>query len=86
MCIGLLESKGQRGLFAGDNMHSPLQVWRPDWFCGFDMVPEEAMNSRRAILERCVEEDSMLLPAHFSAPHAYKVRTDSNGFVALDGV
>ncbi|MFN0030465.1 MAG: MBL fold metallo-hydrolase [Acidimicrobiales bacterium] len=85
-CVGLLESKGQRGLFAGDTMHSPLQVWRPDWFCGFDMVPDEAQNTRRAVLERCVEDDAMLMPAHFSAPHAYKVRTDANGFVALDGV
>lgn len=86
MAIGLLESKGERGLFAADSMHSPLQVFRPDWFCGFDLIPADAEATRRRILERCVETDAMLMPAHFAAPHAYKVRAEGDAFVALDGV
>lgn len=86
MAIGLLESKGQRGVFAADSMHSPFQVFRPDWFCGFDLIPADAEATRRRILERCAETDAMLMPAHFAAPHAYKVRAEGDGFVAVDGV
>jgi glyoxylase-like metal-dependent hydrolase (beta-lactamase superfamily II) len=85
MCIGLLESNGERGIFAADSMHTPLQVWRPDWFCGFDLVPAEAETTRRSILERAAETDALLMPAHFSAPHAYRIRQQGDGFTAIDG-
>jgi len=79
-CIGVLESKGERAVFAGDTMHSPYQVYHPEWFCGFDLVPAEAEATRRKVLELCVEKNAILMPAHFSAPHAYRVSAEGNAF------
>ncbi len=78
-CIAMLESKGERALFAGDSMHSPLQVFEPSWFCGFDAVPDQATATRRRVLELCADKGALLLPAHFSAPHVYRVEARGNG-------
>ena len=84
--IGWLESKGQRGLLSGDSMHSAVQVYRPDWNSGFCADAEGAVTSRRAILEACVEADAILMPAHFSAPHAFKVSERNGGFAVVDAL
>ncbi len=85
-CIGWIESKGQRGLLSGDSMHSAMQVYRPDWNSGFCIDGAGAAASRRRVLERAVEHDAVLLPAHFSAPHAFKVRERANGFAVIDAL
>ncbi len=69
-----LESKGERALFSGDVMHSAIQVFEPTLNSGFDVNPDEAKTSRRRVLDRCLDKDALLLPAHFSAPHAYRLR------------
>lgn len=69
-------------LFAGDTMHSPMQVWEPSWNSGFCVDPDTAATTRRALLERCVERNAYLLPAHFPPPHVYKVAEKGNGFAA----
>ncbi len=86
MCVGWLESKGQRALFSADMIHSPLQVWRPDWFCGFDYVPDEAVATRRHFFERCSEADALLLAAHLPAPHVFKVRPEGDAFAAVNAL
>lgn len=84
MCIGHLESKGERGLFSADSMHSPLQIWRPDWFCGFDLVPDQAVEARTAILRQAAESNAQLLAAHFPDPFVFRVRAEGDGFCAVD--
>ncbi|MDH3684216.1 MAG: MBL fold metallo-hydrolase [Acidimicrobiia bacterium] len=82
--IAWLESGGERALFSGDAMHSPVQVLKPEWNSGFCIDGERSAASRRAILERAVEHDALLLPAHFSAPHAYRVEATNGGFRPVD--
>ena len=81
-----LHSKDQWGLFSGDNMHSPMQVFEPSWSSAFDLDGAQAEQTRRAILEACAERDALLLPAHFSAPHVYKVVSRRNGLAAVNGI
>ncbi|MBI2799575.1 MAG: MBL fold metallo-hydrolase [Gammaproteobacteria bacterium] len=68
-----VHSKGQHALFAGDTMHSPVQILRPDWSSGFCDMPEQAAQTRRKLLEHCVEKNALLMPAHFPPPHAVRV-------------
>jgi glyoxylase-like metal-dependent hydrolase (beta-lactamase superfamily II) len=81
--VAWLESKGERALFAGDSMHSPMQVFEPSWNCGFDADGEQAHKSRVKLLDTCAERGALLLPAHFSAPHVYKVQSKGNGLAAV---
>ncbi|MFN8643556.1 MAG: MBL fold metallo-hydrolase [Candidatus Binatia bacterium] len=80
-----LRSKDRWALFSGDNMHSPMQVFEPSWNSAFDLDGAQAERSRRAILEACAERDALLLPAHFPAPHVFKVVPRGNGLAAVPG-
>jgi len=84
--IGWIESQGERGLLSGDSMHSAIQVYRPEWSSGFCVDPKMSAATRRTILERCVESNAILLPAHFSAPHAYRVEEQGDSFAVVDAV
>jgi hypothetical protein len=42
--------------------------------------------TRRSILEAAVERDAVLLPAHFSASHAFKVKSRGDGFAAVNAL
>ena len=84
--VGWLTGAGGTGLFSGDAMHSAVQVYRADWNSGFCLDAEQAAATRRSILEAAVERDAVLMPAHFSAPHAFKVKTRGDGFAVVDAL
>ena len=84
--IGWLESNGERGLLSGDSMHSPVQAYQPAWNSGFCLDADGAVAARRSILEAAVEHNAVLLPAHFSAPHAFHVQADGDGFSLTDAL
>lgn len=75
-------SEGAEALFIGDAMHHPLQIVLPDWSSRFCVDRAQAARTRRAILERCVENRSLLAPAHFKAPHACRVHRDGAAYRA----
>lgn len=84
--VGWLTGSRGCGLFSGDSMHSAVQVYRADWNSGFCLDPEQSAASRRAILEKAVERGAVLMPAHFSAPHAFTVHARGDGFAVADAV
>jgi glyoxylase-like metal-dependent hydrolase (beta-lactamase superfamily II) len=74
------KSKGESGLFTGDILHHPIQVWHPEWNSKFCFDPTSAARSRRQVLEHCAEHGALLLPAHFAAPHCGYVRAQGERF------
>ncbi len=58
-----------------------VRLWRGP----HDLDPAQAERSGRAILETCAERDALLLAAHFSAPHVFRVVQRGNGLAALSG-
>jgi glyoxylase-like metal-dependent hydrolase (beta-lactamase superfamily II) len=75
-----LASKGAEALFVGDSVHHPMQVYQLDWSTHVCTDPVAAAASRRRLLEECVERRSLLLPAHFPAPHGAHVHEAREGF------
>jgi hypothetical protein len=47
-----------------------------------DEWPEEAVKSRRRLLETCAEESAVLFPTHFGAPHVAAIAHAAGGFSA----
>jgi len=84
--VGWIRSGGEHALFSGDSMHSAAQVYGPEWNSGFCYEGPRAADTRRTLLEQCVERDAVLLPAHFSAPHAFRVVERQHGFAVVDAV
>jgi len=79
--IGLrLEGRGDQGaVFCGDAIHSPVQVFRPEWSSRFCHDPAQAVATRRALLDRAAEEDLLLLPAHTRGAFGFRIRRDGHG-------
>ncbi|MGW0080447.1 MBL fold metallo-hydrolase [Streptomyces sp. NPDC003393] len=68
-----LASGGDRAVFVGDLLHSPLQILHPDRNSRFCGEPRQSVASRRRVLERAAREDAWVIPAHFGGPGAVRV-------------
>jgi glyoxylase-like metal-dependent hydrolase (beta-lactamase superfamily II) len=75
-----LGSSGMEGLFTGDILHHPIQIYRPEWSSSSCSDPELARRTRRALLERAAERGSFVMPAHFGGEHACRIARTSQGF------
>jgi glyoxylase-like metal-dependent hydrolase (beta-lactamase superfamily II) len=71
---------GEHLLFCGDAIHSPLQVFQPDWSSAFCHDRSLAIATRRKLLERAATEGLRLVPNHLRGP-SMKVREISGRFV-----
>ncbi|MFB7504485.1 MBL fold metallo-hydrolase [Streptomyces broussonetiae] len=75
-----VQSRGERAVFVGDLLHSPVQVLRPECSSCFCLDPRGAAESRQRVLERAAEERELVVPAHFSGAGAVEVRKARHGF------
>lgn len=71
---------GEEGMFTGDVMHQPIQVYRPEWSSRFCSDPVQAAESRLRVLGHCAERGCLVFPAHFGVPHVGRVRRLGDGF------
>ncbi|MFD0903867.1 MBL fold metallo-hydrolase [Actinomadura sediminis] len=75
-----LESGGDRALFVGDLLHTPLQFVEPDANSCFCEDPAEARATRRRLFGRAHETGALVLPAHLGGHGAAEVARDGDGF------
>jgi glyoxylase-like metal-dependent hydrolase (beta-lactamase superfamily II) len=71
---------GAPAAFIGDIVHHPIQLVRPDLPFFADENPVEACATRQRLLEQCVDNESVLFPAHFPDPAAGRVRRAERHF------
>ena len=76
----LLEDGGQVGIFAGDTMHHPTQIFVPDWNSGFCLDGPLAIATRKKLLEQAASRNMLLLPVHFASPGAGRVTARGDAF------
>jgi len=67
-------------VFAGDLMHTPLQLRYPDLSPKFDVDPVQSAATRRSFLERYCDTDTLCCTAHFPSPSTGKIGCHGNGF------
>ncbi|MGW1494296.1 MBL fold metallo-hydrolase [Streptomyces sp. NPDC002402] len=75
-----LNSGSDRALFAGDLLHTPLQVMEPDHNSCFCEDPAAARATRRKLLGWAADTNALVLPAHFSGHSALEVTHDADAF------
>lgn len=71
-----LRSEGKEAIFAGDVMHSPLQIAMPHINTWIDAHAEQARASRVLFLKRAAERNALIMPVHFGWPHCGYIRGD----------
>jgi glyoxylase-like metal-dependent hydrolase (beta-lactamase superfamily II) len=76
-----LESEGDRALFVGDLMHSPVQAVATDTASCFDEDPARAADTRRRIVGRAAETSSLLIASHFVGGEALEITREGDDFV-----
>jgi glyoxylase-like metal-dependent hydrolase (beta-lactamase superfamily II) len=81
--IGLELREGDgMDVFCGDAIHSPVQVFRPEWSSAFCHDKAQAERTRRALLARAAGEDLRLIPAHLRG-RIMRVRESGCGFAPV---
>jgi glyoxylase-like metal-dependent hydrolase (beta-lactamase superfamily II) len=75
-----LASGSDRALFAGDLMHTPLQVLYPEHNSCFCEDPHEARATRRRLLGWAADSNALVLPAHFSGSSALEIGQQGDSF------
>ncbi|RKP46492.1 MBL fold metallo-hydrolase [Trinickia fusca] len=75
-----IRSQGEAALFSGDVMHSPVQVYHPQWNSMFCLDQQLARASRQWLLEYAVNTGATVFAAHFPETSAGTVREGRNGF------
>jgi len=67
-------------VFAGDLMHTPLQLRHPELSPRFDVDPKQAAVTRRNFLERYCDADTVCCTAHFPSPSSGRIKRKGNAF------
>jgi glyoxylase-like metal-dependent hydrolase (beta-lactamase superfamily II) len=75
-----LASGTDQALFAGDIVHTPLQLRYPDHSSCFCQDPVQAGATRRRLLGWAADEGVLVLPAHFSGHSALEIRDHGDAF------
>ncbi|MBT3334254.1 MAG: MBL fold metallo-hydrolase [Rhodospirillaceae bacterium] len=65
-----LQAGDDRAVLSGDVMHHPLQLIRPEWSSRACEDPVQSTVTRRALIERYADTDTLIAPAHFASPTA----------------
>lgn len=75
-----LTSGKDAGVFSGDILHQPMQIFRPSWNSAFCEEAEVARATRRTLLDYAADRNALIFPAHFGNPHTGKVKRTTKGF------
>ena len=67
-------------MLSGDLMHAPLQTRYPELSAKFDADPKQAAATRRSLLERYCDTETLCCTAHFPSPSSGRIRRHGNGF------
>ena len=78
-----LRTQQQTAIFSGDVIHDPIQLRFPNLVQGGDSEPDVARRTRDGLLDRCVEENLLLLTAHFGGDRPFVVHATDGGGHAL---
>jgi len=79
VCVKI-ESGGESAIIAGDMLHHQLQCLDPMMSTIFCWDPHQAATSRLKVFEEVAETNTLLLPIHFPAPTAGRLKRAGQGF------
>lgn len=70
----------ERVLFPGDVFPHPCVIFEPTLAFGSDFDPEQAIETRRALLAELADTDTLMFSPHFSNPIAVKIKSQGDGY------
>jgi glyoxylase-like metal-dependent hydrolase (beta-lactamase superfamily II) len=64
----VIESNGEQFHYLGDVILHPIHLEHPEWYSDPDCQPEQAVRTRRLLLERAVADRALIFATHFDFP------------------
>jgi glyoxylase-like metal-dependent hydrolase (beta-lactamase superfamily II) len=71
---------GEKAIYTGDVLISPVNVEHPDWTARFDVWPEQVVASRRRLLRELGQSGSLVLTCHLPGSGAGRVVAAGEGW------
>lgn len=78
-----IESAGDRAVITGDMTHNPLQMADPDLSSRFDVDPNAARDTRRAVFPTWADGETLVIGTHFGNPTAATMVPHGDGYRLL---
>jgi glyoxylase-like metal-dependent hydrolase (beta-lactamase superfamily II) len=75
-----LSSEGERAIFIGDMMHSPVQIARPTWNSCVCENQALSVRSRQRILKEAADNHMVIFAAHFGGNSGAEISGDGDSF------
>jgi glyoxylase-like metal-dependent hydrolase (beta-lactamase superfamily II) len=73
----VLTSAGESAVYIGDMIQHPVQLERAAWVSSFDIYPLEAMETKKRVVERAINEQQLVIAVHADFPGLGRMtRTD----------
>jgi glyoxylase-like metal-dependent hydrolase (beta-lactamase superfamily II) len=76
----VLRSKGEEGLFGGDVLHHPVEIYQPEMASMFCEFPTESRGSRLILLDRAAETGATYFSSHFSDSSAGRITRKGSSY------
>ncbi len=76
----VLASGGETAVYTGDLVQAAVQLERTAWVSAFDILPLVSMRTKRTLVERAIEERSLLICAHLPFPGAGRMTCTAEGY------
>ncbi len=64
----VLASGGESAVYVGDMIQHPVQLERAAWVSSFDIYPLEAMETKKAVVGRAIDEQQLVIAVHADYP------------------
>ena len=75
-----LQSGGDRAMFVGDLLHSPVQFFAPHVNSCFCEDPQQARRTRLRVLGEAADARTLLVPAHFPGHGGAEIQREGEAF------
>lgn len=70
----VIESSGSSAIITGDCIHHPVQLTKIEWCSSADNDQQHALTTRRALIDKYANSDTVFLGSHFPPPTGGIVR------------
>jgi len=75
-----IRSNGEWGVFTGDLAQHRVQLERTAWVSGLDVLPLVSMETKKMLMDRCIDEQALVLVSHVAYPGVMRMTRTDRGF------
>ena len=76
----VVRSGGEWGVYIGDLVQHQVQLERTAWVSGLDTLPLVSMETKRKLVDECIEAEALVMFCHGAYPGVGRLERDDRGF------